>query len=53
MPYAGGGTPINWQLWYKCRDQAAAQMIEEGWNKHARKFNEVRMRRARRLYLGR
>ena len=36
--------------WERCRKTAAAQMIAEGWNPHAGKFNQVQMKRAQRLY---
>lgn len=37
-------------LWLKCRALAAKSMIAEGWNKHAKKFHAVQMRRAVQLY---
>ena len=36
--------------WERCKQQAGSKMIEEGWNPHARKFNDVRFKRARRLW---
>ena len=36
--------------WEKCRQAAAAQMLAEGWNKHARKFSEVQRKRAMKLW---
>lgn len=53
--------PINlsqyysfWELdphkWYKCKTQVAKQMIAEGWVHKAKKFSEVQLKRARRLF---
>lgn len=49
--------PSHWNLnyrdtllWLKCREGAARTMLAEGWNKHARKFHAVQMRRAFQLY---
>lgn len=50
MPSTGEGVDIDYQRWFKCRNAVAAQMVAEGWNKHARKFTDVQNRRARRLY---
>lgn len=36
--------------WLECMRKAAAAMIAEGWNKHARKFHQVNQKRALRLY---
>lgn len=38
--------------WLECRRKAAAAMIAEGWNKHARKFDMVLNKRAAKLYKG-
>jgi len=40
----------NTARWLKCRKDAAEKMLAEGWNKHARKFHEVNLRRAAQLY---
>lgn len=36
--------------WERCRQQAAAQMISEGWPPKAKKFSEVQIRRATKLW---
>lgn len=36
--------------WERCRRDAAATMLAEGWNKHAKKFDEVVRRRAMKLW---
>lgn len=33
-------------LWIATRKSVEAEMIAAGWNKHAKKFNEVALRRA-------
>lgn len=51
MPGQGFSKPVNYKLWYACRAAVAAQMIAEGWNRHARKFQDVQRRRAQKLYV--
>ncbi len=34
------------RLWAKILNQVRIEMLEQGWNKHARKFDEVLMRKA-------
>lgn len=36
--------------WERCRQKAGSNMIAEGWNPHASKFEEVRRKRAMRLW---
>lgn len=36
--------------WTACLNEAGAAMLAAGWNKHARKFMEVRQRKASKLY---
>jgi hypothetical protein len=54
MPTSGGYHYGFWEAdprrWERCRQQAAAQMVAEGWNPHAGKFSQVQMRRARKLW---
>ena len=52
MPTTGVGAfwERNPRAWAACRREAAAQMMAEGWPPKARKFDEVMMRRARRLF---
>jgi hypothetical protein len=54
MPINGGFYYSFWEedvrLWERCRQQAAAQMVAEGWNPRAGKFDEVMRRRARRIW---
>lgn len=52
MPCFGLTSYRDTKRWIKCRELAAKQMLAEGWNKFARKFNEVQNRRASRLYRG-
>jgi len=40
------------QKWQRCLDSVKANMLSNGWNKHARKFTEVQLRRAARMYAG-
>ena len=55
MPTGGGywyghgdADPRRWE---RCRREAAAQMVAQGWNPKAGKFGEVQMRRALKLWL--
>lgn len=50
MPGFGMSAWRDSKLWLKCRLAAADAMIAEGWNKHAKKFHTVQMRRAAQLY---
>lgn len=50
MPCFGLTNYRDTRRWLKCREAAARQMIAEGWNKHARKFSTVQLKRATRLY---
>lgn len=36
--------------WAQCLEQAAESMVAEGWVRQARKFDEVRRKRATRLW---
>ena len=45
-----GASETDVRRWTLCMQQAGAAMLAEGWNRHARKFFEVRQRRARKLY---
>ncbi len=36
--------------WERCRQAIAAEMVAQGWNRHACKFAEVQYRRARKLF---
>lgn len=55
MPSTGGHWHGFWESdsrrWEGCRRDAAAQMVAQGWNPHAKKFSEVQKRRAMRLWL--
>jgi hypothetical protein len=55
MPNNGGYWYGFWESnprrWEACRRAAAAQMVAEGWNQHARKFHDVMLRRARQLWI--
>lgn len=48
------GFPKFWESdprrWDRCRREAAAQMVAQGWNPKAGKFNEVQMRKATQLW---
>jgi hypothetical protein len=37
------------RLWEKARQLVAKEMLASGWNKHAKKFTEVQLRKARKL----
>src|ERR1035437_1944649 len=37
--------------WEECQRKVAKQMIDAGWNKHARKFDEVLKRKANKLFV--
>ena len=52
MPSCGSGSfwEVDPRRWERCRQEAAKAMIAEGWNPKARKFDEVRRRRAMRLW---
>jgi hypothetical protein len=54
MPTATGYQCGFWEAdprrWERCRRDAATGMLAEGWNPRARKFDEVMIRRARRLW---
>jgi glucan phosphorylase len=39
---------IDPRRWERCHQRAAADMLREGWTKHAKKFGEVQRRRAMR-----
>ncbi len=41
---------VDLGLWERCREQVAKQMLAQGWTPRARKFNDVRRRRALRLF---
>lgn len=41
---------IDPRRWSACMRQAEAAMLADGWSRHAGKFHEVRMRRARKLW---
>ncbi len=48
--YAYGFWEDDPRRWERCRQAAAAQMVAEGWNPKAKKFNDVQRRRAMRLW---
>ncbi len=54
MPTHGGYYYGFWEAdprrWERCRKEAAAQMVAEGWHQRAGKFDEVLRRRARKLW---
>ncbi len=52
MPSCGGGSfwEVDPRRWERCKKEAGNNMIAEGWNRHARKFDEVRRKRAMRLW---
>ncbi len=50
MPYAGMPDYRDSSRWLKCRNLAEQAMLAEGWNRHAKKFHTVQMRRAVQLY---
>lgn len=54
MPNCGGYYLGFWEAnpkrWDRCCRDATAQMLAEGWIRHARKFHDVMTRRARRLW---
>lgn len=54
MPTSGGYYYGFWEAdprrWERCRRETAAQMVAEGWNPRAGKFDEVLRRRARKLW---
>lgn len=41
---------IDPHKWRACLHRAEAVMLSAGWSRHARKFHEVRMRKARQLW---
>jgi hypothetical protein len=41
---------VDPRRWARCLQDAGAAMLAQGWNKHARKFNEVQRRRALHLW---
>lgn len=53
MPYFGGKEWRDTKRWLACQAAAAKAMITEGWNKHAKKFRTVQLRRAVQLYRSR
>lgn len=38
--------------WERCQAEAAASMLKEGWNRHAKKFWQVQQRRALKVWRG-
>lgn len=54
MPTGGGYHSRFWESdpkrWAKCRQEVEDAMVAEGWNPKARKFNDVRHKRAVRLW---
>ncbi len=54
MPTNAGCYYGFWEVdprrWERCRREAAAQMVAQGWNPKAGKFDEVMRRRALRLW---
>lgn len=44
------GVMINPVKWNNCKQIISKQMIDSGWNKHAGKFRDVMMRKARKLF---
>lgn len=47
-----GTVEVDHPRWRRCLNQAGAAMQREGWKPYARKFDQVRERRALRLYNG-
>jgi len=41
---------IDPRRWRACLRQAEADMLAAGWNRHARKFVDVHLRKARKLW---
>lgn len=50
MPCTTGNCKIDYRKWLRCRAVVVKAMIGEGWNKHAKKFDDVLNRRAKKLY---
>ena len=52
MPTTGNCKPWDDdpRRWERCRRDAAAQMVVDGWSRHARKFTDVMLRRALKLW---
>ena len=54
MPSSGryyyGFWEENPKLWTKCKTEATAQMIAEGWKTYANKFDRVMEKRAMKLW---
>ena len=52
MPTLVSGTPndIDPKKWQKCLRSVNDELIAFGWNKHAKKFTEVKIRKARKLF---
>lgn len=55
MPCSGHTYPTRGEIrrFLQCQEEVGRKMVAEGWNPHARKFNEVRQRRALKAYYGR
>lgn len=55
MPTSGGGWYGFWEAnprkWERCISAAGAAMIADGWHPQARKFSEVRRKRAYKLWM--
>ena len=41
---------IDPRRWQNCLKTVSDEMIASGWNKHAKKFTEVKIRKARKLF---
>jgi len=52
MPTFICGKPcdIDIRKWESCLEVVTKQMLADGWNKHAKKFIEVKLRKARTLF---
>lgn len=50
MPSWGNIDYRDTSRWIECMRKASLTMVAEGWNKHAKKFHQVQLKRAMRLY---
>ena len=49
MPVSGG-FEVNPKHWQRALDLARSLMLDAGWIERSLKFNEVRLRKARKIY---
>ena len=47
LEYIWTSDPLRWQ---RCMQQAGDQMERDGWNRKARKFYDVRLKKAKKLW---